>query len=63
MLILGGSDDYVGGADGWTVRSANGRRAAHSEHTIAIMITQRFPYNAENFLNAFVDVYYAAFDD
>lgn len=37
MLILGGSDDYVGGADGWTVRSANGRRAAHSEHTIAIM--------------------------
>jgi methionyl aminopeptidase len=37
MLILGGSDDYVGGADGWTVRSANGRRAAHSEHTVAIM--------------------------
>jgi CubicO group peptidase (beta-lactamase class C family) len=33
------------------------------ERTIAIMITQRFPYNAENFLNAFVDVYYSAFDD
>jgi CubicO group peptidase (beta-lactamase class C family) len=33
------------------------------ERTIALMITQRFPYNAENFLNAFVDVYYSAFDD
>jgi CubicO group peptidase (beta-lactamase class C family) len=33
------------------------------ERTIAVMITQRLPYNAENFLNAFVDVYYSAFDD
>ena len=36
MLILGGVDDYVTEPDGWTLRSANGRRAAHSEHTIAI---------------------------
>lgn len=33
------------------------------EQTIAIMITQRFPFNAENFLSAFVDVYYSSFDD
>ncbi|MEO6002067.1 MAG: serine hydrolase domain-containing protein [Opitutus sp.] len=33
------------------------------ERTIAIMITQRLPFNAENFLSAFVDVYYSAFDD
>jgi CubicO group peptidase (beta-lactamase class C family) len=33
------------------------------EQTIAIMITQRFPFNAENFLTAFVDVYYSSFDD
>lgn len=36
MLILGGSDDYYHDDDQWTLRSANGRRAAHSEHTIAI---------------------------
>ncbi len=33
------------------------------ENTVLVMITQRFPYNAENFLNAFVDAYYATFDD
>jgi CubicO group peptidase (beta-lactamase class C family) len=33
------------------------------EQTIAIMLTQRFPFNAENFLTAFVDVYYASFND
>jgi methionyl aminopeptidase len=36
MLIAGGTDDYVTGADGWTLRTASGTRAAHSEHTIAI---------------------------
>lgn len=36
MLILGGSDDYYHNDDQWTLRSANGRRAAHSEHTVAI---------------------------
>lgn len=36
MLILGGSDDYYHDDDQWTLRSANGRRAAHSEHTVAI---------------------------
>ena len=36
MLILGGSDRYMTDADGWTIRTGNGQRAAHSEHTIAI---------------------------
>ncbi len=36
MLILGGSDDYIHDDDGWTLRSASGRRAAHSEHTVAV---------------------------
>lgn len=36
MLILGGKDDYYHDDDEWTLRSANGRRAAHSEHTVAI---------------------------
>ncbi|ALE92420.1 methionine aminopeptidase [Arthrobacter alpinus] len=36
MLIAGGNDDYQHDADGWTLRSLKGRRAAHSEHTIAI---------------------------
>lgn len=36
MLILGGSDDYYHDDDEWTLRSADGRRAAHSEHTVAV---------------------------
>jgi methionyl aminopeptidase len=36
MLILGGNDDYFHDDDEWTLRSANGRRAAHSEHTVAV---------------------------
>ncbi|SDP56729.1 methionyl aminopeptidase [Arthrobacter sp. ok909] len=36
MLILGRKDDYYHDEDEWTLRSANGRRAAHSEHTVAI---------------------------
>ena len=36
MLLLGGRDDYYHDADGWTLRTADGSRAAHSEHTIAV---------------------------
>jgi methionyl aminopeptidase len=36
MLILGRKDDYYHDEDEWTLRAANGRRAAHSEHTVAI---------------------------
>lgn len=36
MLILGGKDDYYHDDDEWTLRSSNGRRAAHSEHTVAV---------------------------
>ncbi len=36
MLISGGTDEYVTDPDGWTLRTASGTRAAHSEHTIAI---------------------------
>ncbi|MCV7283515.1 type I methionyl aminopeptidase [Mycolicibacterium flavescens] len=31
-----GTDKIVYGPDGWTIRSADGSRTAHSEHTIAI---------------------------
>ncbi|MEJ2870420.1 type I methionyl aminopeptidase, partial [Actinomycetospora sp. OC33-EN08] len=36
MLIAGGRDDYVTDPDGWTLRSADGTRAAHVEHTVAV---------------------------
>jgi methionyl aminopeptidase len=36
MLIVGGRDGYVHGRDGWTIRTADGSRAAHAEHTISI---------------------------
>ncbi|HEX3733162.1 MAG TPA: type I methionyl aminopeptidase, partial [Mycobacteriales bacterium] len=36
MLIIGGTDDYYTGADGWTLLTASGARAAHSEHTVAV---------------------------
>jgi methionyl aminopeptidase len=36
MLIAGGTDDYTCDRDGWTLRTADGSRAAHAEHTIAI---------------------------
>ncbi|MER6254432.1 type I methionyl aminopeptidase [Streptomyces sp. NPDC001584] len=36
MLIAGGTDDYTCDADGWTLRTVDGSRAAHSEHTVAI---------------------------
>lgn len=36
MFILGGTDDHRVDPDGWTLRTADGSRAAHWEHTIAI---------------------------
>jgi len=36
MLQAGGRDDYRHCADGWGVRTADGSRAAHVEHTIAV---------------------------
>ncbi|MER6074068.1 type I methionyl aminopeptidase [Streptomyces sp. NPDC001817] len=36
MLIAGGKDDYVAASDGWTLRTTDGSRAAHVEHTVAI---------------------------
>ncbi|HEU5108966.1 MAG TPA: M24 family metallopeptidase, partial [Micromonosporaceae bacterium] len=36
MLHAGGGDDYVHDDDGWTLRTADGSRAAHAEHTVAI---------------------------
>ncbi|MEV7807190.1 type I methionyl aminopeptidase [Microbispora sp. NPDC088329] len=36
MFIAGGRDGYRTAADGWTLHSVDGSRAAHMEHTIAI---------------------------
>jgi methionyl aminopeptidase len=36
MLHAGGGDSYRHDRDGWTIRTADGSRAAHAEHTIAI---------------------------
>lgn len=36
MVIAGGTDDYTCDPDGWTLRSVDGSRAAHAEHTVAI---------------------------
>jgi methionyl aminopeptidase len=36
MLIAGGGDDYRHDPDGWTLRTADGSRAAHAEHTVAV---------------------------
>lgn len=36
MLIAGGGDAYRVDPDGWTLRTADGSRAAHTEHTVAI---------------------------
>ncbi|TKJ30969.1 type I methionyl aminopeptidase [Blastococcus sp. CCUG 61487] len=35
-FLAGGNDDYTVDADGWTLRSADGSRAAHVEHTVAV---------------------------
>ncbi|MEU3774935.1 type I methionyl aminopeptidase [Streptomyces sp. NPDC032472] len=36
MLIAGGTDDYRCDGDGWTLRTVDGTRAAHAEHTVAV---------------------------
>ncbi|MFG2195927.1 type I methionyl aminopeptidase [Streptomyces sp. NPDC048639] len=36
MLMAGGRDDYRTSTDGWTLHTADGSRAAHIEHTVAI---------------------------
>jgi methionyl aminopeptidase len=35
-FLAGGEDEYRIDRDGWTIRSADGSRAAHVEHTVAI---------------------------
>src|SRR5215469_12305520 len=35
-FLAGGEDRYVVDRDGWTIRSADGSRAVHVEHTIAV---------------------------
>ncbi|MBD0674437.1 type I methionyl aminopeptidase [Streptomyces sp. CBMA156] len=36
MLLAGGRDDHLTDPDGWTLRTTDGSRAAHVEHTVAI---------------------------
>ncbi|MBT2384948.1 type I methionyl aminopeptidase [Streptomyces sp. ISL-11] len=36
MLMAGGRDDYRTDPDGWTLRTTDGSRAAHIEHTVAV---------------------------
>ncbi|MGF1428031.1 type I methionyl aminopeptidase [Kitasatospora sp. LaBMicrA B282] len=36
MFLAGGSGDYRTAADGWTLVTLDGSRAAHAEHTVAI---------------------------
>ncbi|WP_335974508.1 type I methionyl aminopeptidase [Streptomyces sp. CA2R106] len=36
MLMSGGRDAYVTDPDGWTLRTVDGSRAAHIEHTVAV---------------------------
>ncbi|WP_333771808.1 type I methionyl aminopeptidase [Streptomyces sp. IBSBF 2435] len=36
MLMAGGRDEYHTRADGWTLSTVDGSRAAHIEHTVAI---------------------------
>lgn len=36
ILVEGGSDGYRTDPDGWTLRTADGSRGAHVEHTVAI---------------------------
>ena len=35
-FLAGGKDSYYIADDGWTIRSGDGSRAAHAEHTVAI---------------------------
>ena len=34
--LMFGTDEIFTGPDGWTLRSADGSRAAHFEHTVAV---------------------------
>ncbi|MEU0006717.1 type I methionyl aminopeptidase [Streptomyces sp. NPDC006314] len=49
MVIASGTDAYLTAGDGWTLRTADGSRAAHVEHTVAItdagprILTARVP--------------------
>ena len=36
MLMAGGNDNYYADPDGWTLRTTDGSRAAHIEHTVAV---------------------------
>jgi methionyl aminopeptidase len=36
MLIGGGTDGYHEAPDGWTLKTNDGSRAAHAEHSVAI---------------------------
>ncbi|WP_437024898.1 type I methionyl aminopeptidase [Streptomyces sp. enrichment culture] len=36
MVIGGGTDGYRADPDGWTLRTEDGSRAAHAEHTVAV---------------------------
>ncbi|MEV7188854.1 type I methionyl aminopeptidase [Kitasatospora sp. NPDC093102] len=36
MLLAGGRDDHRTDPDGWTLRTTDGSRAAHVEHTVAV---------------------------
>ncbi|WP_405889696.1 type I methionyl aminopeptidase [Streptomyces sp. NBC_00133] len=36
MVIGGGKDGHYTARDGWTIRTADGSRASHAEHTVAI---------------------------
>lgn len=36
MFMAGGNDAYTVAADGWALRTADGSRAAHVEHTVAV---------------------------
>ncbi|MEU5775941.1 type I methionyl aminopeptidase [Streptomyces venezuelae] len=36
MVIGGGGDEYHAAPDGWTLRTNDGSRAAHAEHSVAI---------------------------
>ncbi|MFD5322606.1 type I methionyl aminopeptidase [Streptomyces sp. NPDC127092] len=36
MLIGGGRDHHYTARDGWTIRTLDGSRAAHAEHTVAV---------------------------
>jgi methionyl aminopeptidase len=36
MVVAGGTDDFYAAPDGWTLKTNDGSRAAHAEHTVAI---------------------------